>query len=158
MTGSTVVGIDPGLHGGIAVLTATGELQHAIEMPSGGGRVLVSEICGYLSPWIEDGGIDMVVIESVHSMPRQGVASTFTFGRAFGAVEGAMEALKIPQSGITPPVWKRRLGLPTNDKDGARHYAMRRWPGFPDYWRYIGRGRALGDAACIALAWLERKQ
>jgi crossover junction endodeoxyribonuclease RuvC len=151
-----VVGIDPGLHGGIAVLTATGQLQHAISMPSGGGRVLVSEVCGYLSPWYEDGGIDMVVIELVHSMPKQGVASTFTFGRSFGAVEGAIEALKIPQTALTPQTWKRRLSLPNGDKDGARRFAQRRWPDF-DYWRTKVHGQARADAACIALAWIERK-
>ena len=151
----TVVGVDPGLHGGIAVLTSGGLLQHAIQMPSGGGRILISEVCGYLSPWLEE-GIDMVIIESVHSMPRQGVSSTFTFGRAFGAIEGAIEALKIPQTGLTPQTWKRKLGLPTGDKDGARQFAQRRWPDF-DYWRTKSNGQAVADAACIALAWIERK-
>jgi crossover junction endodeoxyribonuclease RuvC len=98
----------------------------------------------------------MCVIEQVHSMPRQGVSSTFTFGRAFGAVEGAIEALKIPQTGLTPQTWKKRLGLPTGDKDGARRYAQRRWPDF-DYWRTKANGQAVADAACIALAWIERK-
>ena len=31
--------------------------------------------------------IDISIIEKVHAMPRQGVTSSFQFGRSFGALE-----------------------------------------------------------------------
>ena len=151
-----VIGIDPGLTGAIAVLTEGGEFVQGITMPSGGGRVLIAELVEFLTPWIEEHSIAMVVIEAVHSHPGQGVASTFKFGRSLGAVEGAIEALALPLLPMPPQTWKARLSLPKGDKDGARQFAMRRWPDFTG-WRFKGTGQALGDAACIALAWIERK-
>ena len=44
-------------------------------------------------------------------MPKQGVSSTFTFGRAYGVLEGILGALKIPHQHVKPRVWQKRYGL-----------------------------------------------
>ena len=49
----------------------------------------------------------MAVIEQVHSMPHQGVASTFSFGTNYGMILGALEALGIPYTTVTPGKWQK---------------------------------------------------
>lgn len=49
----------------------------------------------------------MAVVEQVHSMPHQGVASTFSFGTNYGMILGALEALGIPYSTATPGRWQK---------------------------------------------------
>ena len=46
------------------------------------------------------------VVERVHSMPRQGEASTFSFGCSFGVVLGVLGAMGIPFELVAPKVWK----------------------------------------------------
>jgi hypothetical protein len=36
------------------------------------------------------------VIENVHSMPKQGVSSTFKFGRAFGSIVACVQVKMVP--------------------------------------------------------------
>lgn len=49
----------------------------------------------------------MAVVEQVHSMPHQGVASTFSFGTNYGMILGALEAIGIPYSTVTPGKWQK---------------------------------------------------
>lgn len=49
----------------------------------------------------------MAVVEQVHSMPHQGVASTFSFGANYGMILGALEALGIPYTTVTPGKWQK---------------------------------------------------
>ena len=50
-------------------------------------------------------------IEHVHSMPKQGVASTFKFGKSYGNLEAFLTAAEIPFERVTPSVWQREFGL-----------------------------------------------
>lgn len=54
----------------------------------------------------------MIYVENVHSMPKQGVSSTFKFGMGFGIVLGVLTARAFPHTRIEPSVWKRAVGLP----------------------------------------------
>jgi len=45
-------------------------------------------------------------IEEVHSMPRDGVASSFNFGKLFGSLLGYMEALGVKYKTMTPVAWR----------------------------------------------------
>ena len=49
----------------------------------------------------------MAVVEQVHSMPHQGVASTFSFGTSYGMILGALETLGIPYCTVTPGKWQK---------------------------------------------------
>ena len=51
-------------------------------------------------------------IEKVHSMPKQGVASSFKFGRSYGFLRGILVASQIPFEAVTPQVWQRGFSLP----------------------------------------------
>ena len=49
----------------------------------------------------------IAVVEQVHSMPHQGVASTFSFGTNYGMILGALEAIGIPYTTVTPGKWQK---------------------------------------------------
>ena len=47
------------------------------------------------------------IIEKVHSMPKQGVVSTFKFGNNFGQWQGILSAMGIPYEEVTPQKWMK---------------------------------------------------
>src|SRR4029077_693645 len=69
-----------------------------------------------------------VVIENVHSMPRQGMSSTFKFGMGCGIIHGVVGALQLPVTLVTPVKWKTFHALILRDKEAARQLVIRRWP------------------------------
>lgn len=87
-------------------------------------------------------------IESVHSMPEQGVASSFAFGVGFGMWLGILSALKIPYTLVTPQRWKKTLmdGM-GKDKDASRVVAMRL---FPSADLHLKKHHGRADAILIA--------
>lgn len=50
-------------------------------------------------------------IEKVHSMPGQGVKSTFSFGQSFGSCINAANLLDIEPEFIPPQTWQKFYGL-----------------------------------------------
>jgi hypothetical protein len=80
-----------------------------------------------LAKALQDMRIAQVVIENVHSMPKQGVASTFKFGMGCGIIHGVFGALRLPVTLVAPSMWKgfHRLNA---DKEMARALALRKWP------------------------------
>jgi crossover junction endodeoxyribonuclease RuvC len=84
---------------------------------------------GTIRAILEEYKPNLVVIESVHAMPKQGVSSTFTFGRSFGRIETIVEMLRIPHELITPQKWKATVLAGTaKDKAAAIEYVQRRHP------------------------------
>ena len=79
----TLIAIDPGLHGAIAVLHPDGSIT-ADPMPLAGKELDLVAI----SEQVETANPAWIVIEKVGSMPGQGVASTFKFGRGYGSLLG----------------------------------------------------------------------
>jgi hypothetical protein len=49
------------------------------------------------------------LLEKVHSMPRQGVRSTFAFGKNYGFVTGLLTAFRIPLTLMTPQEWQKKI-------------------------------------------------
>jgi hypothetical protein len=92
---------------------------------------------------------DYVVIEDVHSMPKQGVASSFLFGLNTGIVIGAVQACGLPMIKISSGRWKTQMGLRAKPKDASRGLAMDLWPDFANqFTRKRDADRA--EAALIA--------
>ena len=84
-----VIGIDPGLSGGIAVLDSDGKIIDYTSMPQ-----TPQDILEYLSQFKSD---SRCVIEDVgHGMPNQSSKATATFARHNGHLEMALIALQIP--------------------------------------------------------------
>ena len=77
-----VIAVDPGVKGGIALLNTSTNIMLAAPTPMIGKEIdyrKVHETLMHYSP-------DMIVIEKVHAMPKQGVTSMFNFGMGYGAL------------------------------------------------------------------------
>ena len=149
------IGIDPGLTGALAHLSPAGIIR-ARDLPvlqtrKGGKNTLDVHATVSLLHYLADvSGPDLtVILEEVNSMPKQGVVSTFTFGRTFGQLEGVIVGLGLKLHMVRPAVWKKVMGV-SADKDGARLAASRAFPEAADQWsRKKDHGRA--EAALLAL-------
>ena len=126
-----IVGIDPGLKGGLSILLLTdnGSLvpDAAKPIPYGLDEYLreLNEVIAISSC---NNGV-IVAIEQVHSMPKQGVASTFKFGEQFGILKGLCMGLGVKFITIAPQEWKRGMGLLHQDKDASIALAKKLFPG-----------------------------
>jgi crossover junction endodeoxyribonuclease RuvC len=142
--GMIVVGIDPGLRGGVCVL---GPDPLAVPMPVTGGQIDGRELAVLLS------GASMVAIEHAQAMPRQGVASTFRYGTGFGILLGVCEALGLPYRLVRPRIWQAAIiGTGAGDtKQRSIGYVHRLHP-----WVDLTPGKTrlahdgIADAVCIA--------
>ena len=117
-TGYIFMGFDPGLSGGMATVDGAG-FASTQPIPVAGGEIDIATITDDLASVALAGDI-IAVVEAVHSMPKQGVASTFKFGKGYGKILGMLEALKIRTMLVTPQAWKAVIlaGTP-KDKDAA---------------------------------------
>jgi hypothetical protein len=96
------VGIDPGLSGAVAVLTADGSLVAVYDTPTLTLRVArgmrhdydIPGMCALLTPYASAGL--HVVIEASQAMPGQGTRSTWTTGCGYGLWLGMLAALQLP--------------------------------------------------------------
>jgi len=118
-----ILGVDPGLDGAIAFYFPSHDAIAAEDMP-----VAAQQVNGaILASRLRQMGPTAAVIEAVHSMPKQGVASTFKFGQSYGIAIGVVTALNIPVRFVTPGKWKKHFGL-SADKEEARARAIQLWP------------------------------
>lgn len=124
-----ILGIDPGKSGGFAVMPIFPSCTNFVEP-------------FYAEPVKNQTPADIVhaferlkeyplvcFLEKVHSMPKQGVRSTFTFGENFGMYIGILTALKIPYQTVSPGTWQRSLGcLSKGDKNVTKRKAQELFP------------------------------
>ena len=131
MLTGTILGIDSGIHGAIAVLTENGALLTVVDMPSAVVKVGKSNktrvMPQALALFIAAHKPVHAYVEAVHAMPGQGVSSMFAFGQAFGQVEGVLAALGVPITYVTPTVWKKAMQVSAL-KGSSRTRAMQLWP------------------------------
>lgn len=114
------LGLDPGQSGGIAYVTPYG--QQAYPMPP--TEKDISDLIADLKPQI-----GFAVIEAVHSMPKQGVASSFKFGRNYGFLRGLLIAHGIPFAEVSPQKWQAFMGCKTGgDKNVSKAKAQQLFP------------------------------
>lgn len=150
-----VLGVDPGKTGAVVMLRDDGALLHFTDMVVLDKIVSPQLLASALRRWhCEGSDSDMAVIEDVHAMPKQGVSSSFSFGRSLGVAEGVVAGAGWPLTYVSPAKWKRDLGL-SNDKGASRRRAAELWPSRAELFaRVKDDGRA--EAALIAHWWLTR--
>ena len=128
-----IIGIDPGLSGGIAILDDNKviELFDMPVMPDGkknkrqlNSALLVKLIKDNIKN-LED---TVMVVEQVNAMPGQGVTSMFNFGQTFGAIKGICAALGLPIFLVRPAKWKKHFELINSSKDSSRTKAIEMYP------------------------------
>lgn len=146
------IGVDPGQAGGVAVIC--GDTIEAYPMPESELDTwnLFKELT-YVGPIRGS-------IELVHSMPKQGLSSSFTFGRNYGFVRACLIACSVGFNDVQPKRWQHTLDIVGRKKDepvGALKLrllaaAKQRFPEFP-LWnepKTKGKQLAVCDAMLIA--------
>lgn len=116
-----VIGIDPGsVSGGIAIFQ--NGIARTWKMPETDRDIFdLLESFYFYDP--------TVFMEAVHSMPKQGVTSSFAFGRNYGFLRGVVTALKYPLYYVTPQKWQKALGCLTHgDKNISKAKAQQLFP------------------------------
>lgn len=148
------LGLDPGLHGGYAMVTTTCHptlTQHVGIMPVTGGVIDCRALSAGLADLHRQAGLH-VVIEQVGAMPKQGLGSTFKFGMGYGQLIGMCQALALPYSLVRPQAWKAKVLAGTQkDKDAAIAFCTREYPAvrlIPERCRVPHDG--IADALCLA--------
>ena len=127
------IGLDPGCNGAIAFIPDNNPTKAwAVKMPEtladlwdeinlNAGRIGAELFGGFTSVHC--------CLEKVHSMPGQGVSSSFKFGQGFGHLEMALTAAKIPFTYVTPQKWQKELGCLTGgDKNISKARAAQLFP------------------------------
>jgi len=96
---------------------------------------------------LRDMKVQAVVVENVHSMPKQGLSSTFKFGMGCGIIHGVVGALSLPLTLVTPAQWKG-YHLLKSEKEASRALAIRKWPGLN---RYLDRKKDADRAEALLI-------
>lgn len=104
------VGIDPGKDGGLACLCPGGSVLAVERMPPT-ERDLVDMLESWYFMTEDEAACCLTVyVEDVHSMPKQGVASSFKFGFGCGVIRGVLAALGARYEMVSPMRWQKPLG------------------------------------------------
>ena len=132
-----VMGIDPGLNGGLAVLTLEGEHIDSIRMPTIKGKhetIDVRRIKQWMTAYpftnfrlilMEESGARPIGGEAAERGQSRGSRASNSFIRGIGNIEGAIKVLSYPFDLVTPQRWQRAiLGAKPSGLDPA---AARAW-------------------------------
>lgn len=158
---SAILGIDPGLSGAIALYLPASDTLFVADVPihqlKRNGKLRrepdVQGICDIVADCAARHSVT-VWIEHVSAMPGEGAVGAFTFGKIVGMLTGICAANRLVIERVTPSVWKRALGVPS-DKDGARARASQLLPAHSRNWplkKHDGRA----EASLIALYGAQR--
>jgi crossover junction endodeoxyribonuclease RuvC len=105
----SVLGVDPGLDGGLALLGMDGGLIGYIRMPWT-ETVLRTVDHGVVKAFIGDRK-PMAYVERAQAMPGQGVVGVFSYGVGFGCLLGILNAYSVGYMLVSPTTWKKAYGI-----------------------------------------------
>ena len=148
-----ILGVDPGVHGGLAIIATDGnavpQVIAAINVPLVGVKAKERVDVAALQGWLLQHGPDLALIERAQAMPRQGSSSGFKYERAVGAIETTIVLCGIPIEIIEGGTWKKFFHLPGGDKESARQRALMQFPGAHDL---LARKRDHNRAEALLIA------
>jgi crossover junction endodeoxyribonuclease RuvC len=111
-----IIGIDPGLDGGLVVLSGSHiELLETIPTQKKTGFIKRQVDAQKLSSILRVYPDAICYLEGVASRPGQGVASVFSFGDTYGTIRGVLGALNIPTYTVIPSKWKKWLQISSKE-------------------------------------------
>ena len=131
-----IIGIDPGLSGGIAVLDDL-EIFDIFDMPimsegkKNKNQLNSAQLVSIIKKHVVSGKTS-VIVEQVSAMPGQGVTSMFNFGQTFGSIKGICAALNLPIYYVSPAKWKKHFELINSSKDASRTKVIEMYPSISD--------------------------
>lgn len=127
MIEGTILGIDPGLDGALALYWPVDGMLIVHDTPTIGDKkqrvVNAAEVAHILRANMPT----VAILEEVHAFQKSGASSAFRFGESKGIIVGIVGALEIPLYRVTPQRWKKHFNI-TRDKDVARKLATERFP------------------------------
>lgn len=151
----SILGVDPGINGGYAVLSADKKQCHEtgflpiVPRKKRGNRISPHHFLRLLGRIQHMFNPRVVLIEQSNPMPGQGVTSVFQYGRAYGSVEALLATLDVPIYKVTPQSWKKTAGLLKAPKGASLSKAIDLFPeSVEDFSRKKDEHRA--EAALIA--------
>ena len=116
------LGIDPGMSGGVGIIEDDGTV-----VTFAFSKLTEKDIADLISGFEKEG--TFAYIENVHSMPKQGVASSFKFGKSFGFLLGCLACAEIPFELVSPQKWQKFMGCLTHgDKNISKAKAQQLFP------------------------------
>ena len=152
-----VLGIDPGSSGGLALvennLNALPKIILALRMPTVtiyGKKIIDTK---KIARELQDHPIEVTIIEKVHAMPKQGVTSSFQFGRNFGGIETLSYLYSNRVDYVAPAIWKKSLGLGTSKKESLDLARLKF--GDSELW-HLKSNDGIAEAALLTLFWIEK--
>ena len=128
-----IIGIDPGLSGGIAILDDL-KIYDIFDMPimsegkKNKNQLNSAQLVSLIKDSTKPDAEIAVVVEQVNAMPGQGVTSMFNFGQTFGAIKGVCAALELPIFFVRPSKWKKHFELINSSKDASRTKVIEMYP------------------------------
>ena len=135
------MGIDPGLSGGIGIVTEDGKGSMTFSMPKTHEEIL------WLFRYLNTEKLMFAMMEKVNAGQSFGRKACFTFGHNVGYLEMALHAAKIPWDSVASGKWMRKMNCLTGgDKVVTRQKAQQMFPNA----KTIGTTR-LTDKVCEAL-------
>ena len=123
------IGIDPGVTGGICVIDEADRLLLLESCPKTvkGQWEALRRAMGCLTGGKYSSMPDGVcALEHVHSMPKQGVRSVWTFSGNYHAWLMALVAAEIPYQQISPQRWMKHFGVTSSHSGTAAERKKRR--------------------------------
>jgi hypothetical protein len=136
MTALRILGVDPGVTGGLAIVSGETRIE-VCDIPTAANEINLDELSHIIGGWKQYWQPDFAVIERASSRPGQGVSSVFKFGEAYGMLRAVVAFHEIPTRLVTPSL-----------EEHARALAIRLWPGVGLFNRKRDHGRA--EAALLA--------
>ena len=132
-----IIGIDPGLSGGIAILDDL-KIFDIYDMPimsegkKNKNQLNSAQLVNIIRKNLIPNGDTFLIVEQVSAMPGQGVTSMFNFGQTFGSIKGICAALNLPIFFVRPAKWKKHFDLINSSKDASRTKAIEMYPSISD--------------------------
>ena len=128
-----IIGIDPGLSGGIAILDDL-KIYDIFDMPimpegkKNKNQLNSAQLVNILNKHVLKKENTFVIVEQVSAMPGQGVTSMINFGQTFGSIKGICAALGLPIFYVRPAKWKKHFELINSSKDASRTKVIEMYP------------------------------
>ena len=128
-----IIGIDPGLSGGIAILDDL-KIFDIFDMPimpegkKNKNQLNSAQLVNIINKHVLRKENTFVIVEQVSAMPGQGVTSMFNFGQTFGSIKGICAALGLPIFYVRPAKWKKHFELINSSKDASRTKVIEMYP------------------------------
>lgn len=124
-----IMGVDPGVRGGVAVLGSRGEILLVEGFdPSMEEKELMAILNHAVDRLLFNGGWECY-FEKVGYMPGDGGKGAFTFGDITGFIRGFIKARGVVVHRVHPQIWQAKMDCLTGgDKNVSKRKAMELFP------------------------------